>query len=173
MDISIGVVIFIAGLIFKHIFERIADALEEIAFNGVTIYDPEPDEDEDVEEDTMIVNVELWAFADGKVREISIPEHVFGGDLIQALHYIFSKGQNEFDSQESPSVSVGDVILFRDERYMVATIGYKTLTDEEYTTLKEKEGSVQRILWAYHVKGDVFTEPQGKVIAAVEDYWNE
>lgn len=74
------------------------------------------------------VNVELWAFAEGKKRKVLLPP---GQE--PSLSAIYHYGQNEVQPQDCPSVSAGDVIcLANGERHLVLGLGYRRLTEEEY-----------------------------------------
>jgi len=48
------------------------------------------------------------------------------------LDSIFYYGQNDFQSQQMPSVSAGDVIFLDDEIFMIMAFGFKKITPLEY-----------------------------------------
>lgn len=88
----------------------------------------------------MIVEVEMLAFGEpGEVRKVEIPENL---DNVTVLDSVFHYGQNDFQPQNHPSVSAGDVIRYKGENYLVASVGFKKLTDEqlnEYRSLDRKD----------------------------------
>ena len=53
------------------------------------------------------------------------------------LNLTFYWGQNDFQSKDVPSVSVGDVIHLKGRYYRVASIGFEPLTVGEYASYKE------------------------------------
>lgn len=90
---------------------------------------------------TTKFQVELLAFGRfGEIREVEVPESDLArvqvgsaaGRIWASLSLIFYFGQNEFQSQSHPSVSVGDVIHFEDRRFLVRPVGFRELTDIEY-----------------------------------------
>ena len=80
----------------------------------------------------MNVEVEMWAFKEGKViRNVEIPG---SGSL---LDEVFHWGQNDFQQRPCPSVSVGDIVRHPEgTRHMVMPFGFlevpKDWTPEEY-----------------------------------------
>ena len=78
----------------------------------------------------MKVQVELLAFSKGEIREVEI-----SGEAVD-LDEVFHNGQNHIQPLEMPSVSVGDVILDGDKKFMVIGAGFKELTNEEYELYK-------------------------------------
>jgi len=95
----------------------------------------------------MDVRVELWAFAKGKVRVVEVPDHEIKKNKgeKEILESVFRWGQNDFQPQPMPSVSVGDVIgLPSGKRYQVEAVGFRELKEGEkpgpaYPFLKEKK----------------------------------
>jgi hypothetical protein len=80
----------------------------------------------------MDFQVEMLAFGDhDEIRIVSIPE-----DKEQSLENVFYYGQNDFQPKPHPSVSVGDVINYENEKYLVAGIGFKKLNQDEYENYK-------------------------------------
>jgi hypothetical protein len=74
----------------------------------------------------MLIRVYLTAFGEGAVRLVDIPNNPPNGLLNATFHW----GQNDFQPQQLPSVSVGDVIeLPSGELYRVAASGFKQLPD--------------------------------------------
>lgn len=86
----------------------------------------------------MIVDVELWAFGEGEVRQVEIPD-VLVKDLADkpamlhtVLGAVFRYGQNDYDPQQLPSVSVGDVINIYGGKYMIKSVGFHSMSKSEY-----------------------------------------
>lgn len=80
----------------------------------------------------MIFNVEMLAFGDGEIREVDVPNDRLTNDVNQDLEMIFHFGQNDFQNKPHPSVSAGDVIHYKNNKYVVAGIGFKQISDTEY-----------------------------------------
>ena len=84
----------------------------------------------------MVFEVEMNAFSRvrGQIRKVDVPDKElttpFGeSDKNYILEQIFKYGQNDFQPQsEFPSVSVGDVIRFKNSRYEVDIFGFKELS---------------------------------------------
>lgn len=90
----------------------------------------------------MIVKVRMLAFGtQGEVREVELPDTVPTDDLTTVLGQVFYYGQNDFQPKRHPSVSVGDVIEWQDELYLVCGAGFRHLRKGE---LEELEG-MQRL----------------------------
>jgi len=53
------------------------------------------------------------------------------------LDLTFRYGQNDFQSKQCPSVSVGDVIHLKGKYFRVASVGFQPLTVGEYTAYKD------------------------------------
>lgn len=71
------------------------------------------------------MEVEMHAFAGGKIRTVTLPKEVTPG-----LGAAFEFGQNDFATAEDlaqglPSVSVGDIIRMDGKRFVVMPIGFK------------------------------------------------
>ena len=81
------------------------------------------------------IEVIQFNFNKGQTRKVEIPTE--SNELNDILNEVFHYGQNDFQPQNSPSVSVGDVILFNDERHVVKGFGFEKLTDELFNTMKE------------------------------------
>lgn len=78
----------------------------------------------------MIVEVEMLAFGEpGEVRKVEIPHDKL--DRITVLDFVFHYGQNDFQPQNHPSVSAGDVIRYKGENYLVAGMGFRKLNDDQ------------------------------------------
>ena len=83
----------------------------------------------------MVYKVEMWAFCNGAVREVTIEgkTDLVADELVpQLLEEIFYWGQNEVQDQAMFSVSVGDVARIGDDLWLCCSVGWKKLTREEY-----------------------------------------
>lgn len=88
----------------------------------------------------MNFHVEMLAFGrPEEIRIVEVPKDKITEDTNRNLEMVFEFGQNEFQPQNHPSVSVGDVIQYNDEKYLVKNIGFKKLNQEEYEKYKETE----------------------------------
>ena len=93
----------------------------------------------------MAVDVHMLAFAEkrGVVRKVVIEKQdltlveqgVNAKGLEPILSEVFKYGQNILQPQDCPSVSVGDVIQLADRHFMVAPIGFKEITKEQFDGL--------------------------------------
>jgi len=85
----------------------------------------------------MIFTVQMIANYDkGKVREVDVPDQMAeSASDDELLQSIFKYGQNDFQPQQVYSVSVGDVINLRDELWIVAPLGFKQITQEQFDKL--------------------------------------
>ncbi len=85
----------------------------------------------------MIVKVHLLAFTDGEIREVEVPEldtllpPTNDDELGHVLELVFHWGQNDFQPQQKPSVSVGDVIEMDGRFHRVESVGFKELTADQ------------------------------------------
>lgn len=76
----------------------------------------------------FIVEVEMRAFGKpGEIRKVELPDKDSGLPVDQLLESVFYWGQNDFQPQEHPSVSSGDVVRIGSERYLCCTIGWEKL----------------------------------------------
>ena len=95
----------------------------------------------------MLVKVHMWAFENGKVRIVNLPdsEVEVGSDLKPEyqvnilLDLVFHYGQNDFQSRPISSISAGDVIELDNEYYLVKAIGFKKMLAEEFEQYKNLE----------------------------------
>jgi hypothetical protein len=72
-----------------------------------------------------------------KMREVNVPNTELTGEVEHDLERIFHWGQNDFQPQRCCSVSVGDVIVYaNDKLWLVGCVGFVEITDEQYLTLK-------------------------------------
>ena len=72
----------------------------------------------------MRYEVEMWAWADGAVRTVDVPDAEALGDK-DLRDSIFKYGQNDFQPRKMPSVSVGDVIRLGGKKWRVEPCGFK------------------------------------------------
>lgn len=78
----------------------------------------------------MKVPVYMTAFVDrGTIREVEIPD-IDPGDLHAVMENVFHYGQNDFQPQNKPSVSVGDVAEFQGKLYLCKPVGWQEVTRE-------------------------------------------
>jgi hypothetical protein len=83
----------------------------------------------------MEFKVRMLAFAEANdvpIRVVKVPDAELNGVVEHDLERIFYWGQNDFQPQNMCSVSVGDVVEFNNELWMVVTVGFRKLTAEEY-----------------------------------------
>ena len=88
----------------------------------------------------MIIPVYMLAFNDDKemIRAVEIPDEEYkeaNGITNQILELVFKYGQNDFQPKQMPSVSVGDVVKFFNQYFMVKEAGYEELSKEEFDNL--------------------------------------
>ncbi len=85
----------------------------------------------------MIVKVFLFAFGNGAVREVEIPDNEWeeATTTEHKLDAVFHWGQNDFQPKPFPSVSVGDVIELNGKYHMVEIIGFRQLSNDELPLL--------------------------------------
>lgn len=82
------------------------------------------------------VQVQQFKFNDGQYRNVELPLSCINENINVTLEYVFHYGQNDFQRQDSPSVSVGDVINLDSKYYVVQGRGFKQIKSEEYEKLK-------------------------------------
>lgn len=89
---------------------------------------------------TIAFEVELNMFAQGKIRKVRVPKyeiHDFWSkrdfDTNEILDAVFKYGQNDFQPQKLPSVSMGDVIRFKGDRYLILSVGFRKLGEGDIT----------------------------------------
>ena len=84
---------------------------------------------------SVIIEVEMHAFANGAIRRVEIPNDRASVTLRgvpfestpKILGLTFEFGQNDFQPQDMPSVSVGDIIRVKGKRFAVLPIGFKEI----------------------------------------------
>lgn len=94
----------------------------------------------------MIFKVHMLAFREGDIRNVNVPDDELnqGNDLDR----IFYHGQNDFQPLPLPSVSVGDVIEYKDGLHMVNSIGFQQITQQQFETYKNIPRR-DRMLWVW------------------------
>lgn len=90
------------------------------------------------------IKAHMWAYAQGKIREVTIP--VADADDVPSLEDVFYFGQNDFavgpEKNSTPSLSVGDVVELDGRFHRVESCGFKEMSSEEYeayTRLPDRE----------------------------------
>jgi hypothetical protein len=84
----------------------------------------------------MIIEVEMLAFGNpGEVRPVEIPNQDVSLPVNELLEVVFYWGQNDFQPQQHPSVSAGDVVRIGDDRYLCRGVGWKKLEQAEYENI--------------------------------------
>jgi hypothetical protein len=79
-----------------------------------------------------VIQVEMWAFQNGVIREVRIPDEACGS-ADEMLNAVYHFGQNDIQPVEGRcSVSVGDVILLDGERYLVMVCGFTKMSAQDY-----------------------------------------
>ena len=83
----------------------------------------------------MKVKTHLLAFEEDKIRMVEIPDDtgVFEDHILDAT---FKYGQNDFQPQPMPSLSVGDVIELKGEYHLVMPVGFRKITPSEFESYK-------------------------------------
>lgn len=83
---------------------------------------------------TIAFEVELNMFCQGKIRIVRVPKTEIGArNYIADLNAIWYWGQNDHQPKNMPSVSAGDVIRLRGERYLIKNFGFKRLKEGDIT----------------------------------------
>ena len=84
--------------------------------------------------------VYLTAFCNREtIRMVRIPKDEMDDspdELDAKLQLIFHYGQNDFQEMPMPSVSVGDVISFGCELFMVKPTGFQRMSKQEFETIE-------------------------------------
>lgn len=82
----------------------------------------------------MIFQVEMLAFGNwGEIREVEVPDNLVTDNTDEMLENVFHYGQNDFQPQQHPSVSMGDVIRLDGQKFLVCDFGFRPLTQTEYS----------------------------------------
>lgn len=83
---------------------------------------------------TVTFEVELNMFAQGRIRKVKVPVSAMTvNSTWYNLAAIFKYGQNDFQPMELPSVSMGDVIRYKGNRYLILALGYRRLKEGDIT----------------------------------------
>lgn len=100
----------------------------------------------------MIVRVLQYAFGEGEVREVQLPENPQGvaSDTAAAvLEEVFYWGQNDHQNvADRYSVSMGDVAELWGKHYLCCSVGWKELSESGYEAYKKlsREGRLLLLL---------------------------
>lgn len=97
----------------------------------------------------MIVEVEMVAFKeeghDFGVRNVEVPDReAVRLPQEKLLETVMHYGQNDFQNQKIPSVSVGDVIRLDGRRFLVTALGFKEIKPQEGGGWKKAYGFANR-----------------------------
>lgn len=79
----------------------------------------------------MVVKVHLLAFKNGEIRHVTIPDEEVTS-VERLLDLAFKYGQNDFQPQPLPSVSVGDVVEYEGQYHVVCPCGFAEMTREAF-----------------------------------------
>jgi hypothetical protein len=79
----------------------------------------------------MLIQAHLYAFGNGEVRPINVPDKEWVGTIEEKLERVFYWGQNDFQPLKFPSLSVGDVVKVEGRNFLVKTCGFGELTEGE------------------------------------------
>lgn len=85
---------------------------------------------------TTIIQVQQFRFNDGQYRNVEVPTSEITANIDDVLNLVYHYGQNMFQPQEAPSVSVGDVINYDGKYFVVAGFGFTQIKSETYEVLK-------------------------------------
>lgn len=85
---------------------------------------------------TTIIQVQQFRFNDGQYRNVEVPTSEITANIDDVLNLVYHYGQNMFQPQDAPSVSVGDVINYDGKYFVVAGFGFTQIKSETYEVLK-------------------------------------
>ena len=90
----------------------------------------------------MLIKTHLLAFEEDRIRMVEIDDGFKASiSVTDVLEEVFKMGQNDFQPQEMPSLSVGDVVELDETCYkkywLIMSAGWKNLTEEEYEAYKQ------------------------------------
>ncbi len=89
--------------------------------------------------------VEMLAFGQpGDTQDVEVPEAALAGDSLSQLETIYQHPRN---SPRLTAISVGDVIAFGGNRYLVAGVGFRLLSREEYLDYLSRD-QIDRLMFA-------------------------
>jgi hypothetical protein len=88
---------------------------------------------------TMKTNVHLIVWGNGAVRQVDIPDEELAvlNTPGEALEKIFYYGQNDFQPQNLPSVSTGDVAEWDGKLFKCLPVGWKEISREEFDVYRK------------------------------------
>lgn len=97
----------------------------------------------------MIVEVEMVAFKeeghDFGIRNVEVPDYeAVRLPEEKLLEVVMRYGQNDFQPQKIPSVSVGDVVRIDGRRFLVVTFGFKEIKPQEEGGWRKAYGFTDR-----------------------------
>jgi hypothetical protein len=96
----------------------------------------------------MKINVMMLAFGrDKEVREVDIPdERIQKHEMVEEmLDLVYHYGQNDLQPKQCASVSVGDVIVYKEEKYLVCSTSFRKLTQIEFDQFLKLSPSDRRM----------------------------
>lgn len=77
--------------------------------------------------------VEMLVFGrPNEIRTVDVPDNLLTDNTENDLELVFQYGQNDFQKTNQPSVSIGDVINYKNQKFVVAGIGFKLMSEQEY-----------------------------------------
>ena len=93
----------------------------------------------------------MLAYTDNKIRHIDVPDHEFTGDIKVDLEKVFYYGQNDFQPQPFPSLSVGDVVEYNEMYFYCDGVGWKKISKNNFdiyanTPLEKRREVIKDIL---------------------------
>lgn len=84
----------------------------------------------------MFIEVEMLAFGKpGEVRTVEIPDKDASLPVHDLLEVVFYWGQNDFQPQNHPSVSAGDVVRIGNDKWLCSGVGWKLLDEAQYENI--------------------------------------
>ena len=89
----------------------------------------------------MKITVHMFAFMNGKTREVKVPDQVLVGTTDHKLNQIYYYGQNDFHPSDMCSVSMGDIIEYDGELYLNKMIGFEKMTKGQFDLFKDLTSS--------------------------------
>ena len=107
------------------------------------------------DKELTIFQVKMSRFGNGEMRTVVVPTEKLTGTVNADLNEIYHYGQNDFAllEQKLPSVSMGDIIEYDNDLYIVQGIGFKKLDDEEGKIIiqaqQHVEDSIEYIKFLY------------------------
>ena len=95
----------------------------------------------------MFVRVYMFAFDNGKIRNVFIPDEALPGNDTELLELVFYYGQNDFavgpEKNTTCSLSVDDVVELADGTlYRVASMGWEMINKTTFQGMQCKSTGV-------------------------------